>query len=208
MNKFYDHESGRTLKERPEAYILDKVFDPEYFSELKKSLALIKENNVLPYTLELGRSGINTLDKSFGANVLNEAFDKVVATARSIFGQDVKPTYALWVAYRGFRASLPRHIDDNACTYTIDLCMSYETQWPICIEGKELLLEPNQAAVYYGEDQYHWRGEFPSPLKNEVQMIFFHFAEPDHWFFTKGPEHKQEIVRIKEEHMRKNGIII
>lgn len=206
MNKFYDHQSGRTLQERPEAYILDKVFDPEYFSELKESFALIRESNVLPYNLELGRSGINTIDKDVGTDVLNSAFDEVSAKARSIFGQDVKPTYALWVAYRGFRANLPRHIDDNACTYTIDLCMSYETQWPIYIEGQEILLEPNQAVVYYGEDQYHWRGEFPSPLKNEVQMIFFHFAEPNHWFFTEGPQHKQEIVRIKEAHQKKNGI--
>lgn len=207
MNKFYDHESGRTLKERPEAYVLDNVFDSEYFSELKESLALVRENHVLPYTLELGRSGVNTLDKSFGSDVLNDAFDKVVTKARLIFGQEVKPTYALWVTYRGFRANLPRHIDDNACTYTIDLCMSYGAQWPIYVEGKELLLEPNQAAVYYGEDQYHWRGEFPSPLKNEVEMIFFHFADPDHWFFTKGPQYKQEIVRLKNEHKKRNGIL-
>ena len=206
MTKFYDQLSGRMLKERPEAYILDEVFDTEYFSKLKESFALVRENNVLPYSIELGRYGINTIDKNTGADLLNDAFDKIVVKARSIFGQDVKPTYALWVTYRGFKANLPRHIDDNACTYTIDLCVSYETQWPICIEGKELLLEPNQAAVYYGEDQYHWRGEFPSPLKNEVQMIFFHFAEPDHWFFTKGPQHKQEIVRLKDEHKRKNGI--
>ena len=151
MTKFYDQLSGRILNKRPEAYILSEVFDSEYFFKLKESFALIKENNVLPYNSDLGRYGINTIDKDAGSDALNGAFDMITLKARSIFGQDVKPTYALWVTYKGFKANLPRHIDDNACTYTIDLCVSHDVQWPIYIEGKELLLEPNQAAVYYGE---------------------------------------------------------
>jgi hypothetical protein len=54
--------------------------------------------------------------------------------------------------------------------------------------------------AYYGNDQLHWREEFPNPETNHVAMIFFHFAEPDHWWFTKGVEYLQ-VVRgqITEE---------
>lgn len=114
----------------------------------------------------------------------------------------------MWVIYRGFKARLPRHVDDNACTYTIDLCLSHKTQWPIYVEGQEMHLEQNQAVCYYGEDQYHWREKFPDPANNQVQMIFFHFAEPEHWYFTKGPSHLNEIVRARREHERQNGLSI
>lgn len=42
--------------------------------------------------------------------------------------------------------------------------------------------------------------KFPNPETNHVAMIFFHFAEPDHWYFTKGSEYIQ-VVRgqITEE---------
>jgi hypothetical protein len=52
---------------------------------------------------------------------------------------------------------------------------------------------PNQALAYYGNDQLHWREKFPNPEKNHVAMIFFHFAEPDHWYFTKGPDYLRVI---------------
>jgi len=208
MQTYFDDNTGRTLAVRPEAYVLDQVFTPEYFSYLKNSLSDIKDNNLLSYEQFLGRHHINSLDKDVGYSLLEDATNTLLPKARSFFGQDVQSTYTLFVLYKGFRANLPRHIDDNACTFTIDLCMSYKTQWPIYVEGKEILLEPNQAAVYYGEDQYHWRNKFPDPAKNEVEMIFFHFTKPDHWFFTKGQQYKQEIIRIRNEYRKKNGIKI
>jgi hypothetical protein len=208
METYFDNKTGRTLNVRPEAFILDKVFDPQYFLSLKNSLLKIKDENVLCYERELGRYGVNTLTQDVGSHLLAEATQVLLPQAKEIFSEDIRSTYTLWVAYKGFRANLPRHIDDNACTFTIDLCVSYDTQWPIYVEGKELLLEPNQAAVYYGEDQYHWRNKFPDPAKNKVEMIFFHFVKPDHWFFTLGMDHKQEIIRLKDEYRRKNKIAI
>jgi hypothetical protein len=29
----------------------------------------------------------------------------------------------------------------------------------------------------------HWREDFPNPENQKVAMIFFHFVEPDHWWF-------------------------
>jgi hypothetical protein len=59
---------------------------------------------------------------------------------------------------------------------------------------------PNEAAAYYGNDQEHWREEFPMKDTNHVAMIFFHFAEPDHWWFTKGPSYLDVIRKsITEE---------
>ena len=206
MKKFYDEISGRTLCFRPDPQVISNVFEEEYFSYLINTFKNIRETNILNYTDFLGRYYVSTLEDRID-NPLMQSFDYIIDRARELFGNNIKPTYAIWGLYRGFKANLPKHIDDNACTYTIDVCLSQIQKWPIYVEDKEYILEPNQALCYYGEDQYHWRNQFPDPAKNEVQMIFFHFAEPDHWFFTKGPNYQQEIIRLRWEHQKKNGII-
>lgn len=110
--------------------------------------------------------------------------------ARSLFDSTaLLPTYTLFSHYEGPDAKLWKHKDDNACTYTIDMCVYQKHSWDLYVEGKSYTLNPNQALAYYGNDQEHWREAFPEPETNHVAMIFFHFAEPDHWFFTKGPSY-------------------
>lgn len=204
MTTYYDKLTNRTLIVRPEPFVLDNVFTDEQFDELKSRISSMCDENVIPYESAFGRYAVNPNDKIISP--LAEYHELALLRARNIFSKTLLPTYCLWVSYQGFRARLPRHVDDNACTYTIDLCVSRKTQWPIYIESQEFLLEPNQAVCYYGEDQYHWRESFPDPANNEVQMIFFHFAEPEHWFFTKGPSHMHEVTRIRHEYQVREGL--
>ena len=102
--------------------------------------------------------------------------------ARKTFKSDtLLPTYALYSKYIGPGAILEKHKDDNACTYTLDLCLRQTRPWPIWVDDKEYTLEENQALAYYGNDQEHWRN--PMVWEGSVEMIFLHYAEPDHWWF-------------------------
>jgi len=197
-NKVYDYYTNRMLTVRPEPFILNNVFSEEKFLELKNRIIYKKNNSLLEYNSGLGRYSIP--DEEF----LSEEQLLLTNMAKSIFNSNsLVPTYCVYSMYHGTRANLPYHVDDNACTYTIDLCISYKTNWPIYINNKEFILEPNQAVCYYGEDQYHWRNKFPDPANNEVEMIFFHFAEPDHWYFTKGVEYQDIIVNDRKQHQGK-----
>jgi hypothetical protein len=91
--------------------------------------------------------------------------------------------------------SLYKHKDDNACTYTLDMCVYQNEPWDLWVEDKNYCLYPNQALAYYGNDQMHWREEFPNPENNHVAMVFFHFAEPDHWWFKEGPQYLHTHIR-------------
>jgi hypothetical protein len=131
-----------------------------------------------------------------GLPFLGELANGLIGTAREIFQSDsLMPTYTLFAHYEGQNPppSLYKHKDDNACTYTIDMCVYQKEPWDLWVEDKNYTLNPNQALAYYGNDQYHWREEFPNPETNHVAMIFFHFAEQDHWWFTKGVEYLQVI---------------
>lgn len=203
MNHYLDTKTGRTLNKRPPAHMIDSVFDNQYFINLRESLRKLRDEEVVRYDIELGRLGIREYE--FGdANPLKKSHEMLLSVAQKVFSPTAIPSYSLYVTYRGFRANLPYHVDDNACTYTIDLCLSQGTPWPIVIEGSPFILGENQAVCYYGEDQYHGREQFPDPSSNEVEMIFYHFIEPNHWYTTNGSEYINKIVSDRLEHERRN----
>lgn len=103
--------------------------------------------------------------------------------ARDVFGEpDLFPTYALWSKYDVPQSNLHKHKDDNACTYTLDYCVRQREPWDLYVEGVPYTLQEGEALAFLGEDQEHWRPDFTKG--NAVEMIFFHFVKPDHWYFN------------------------
>lgn len=200
---FFDKETGRTLHKRPDARILSPVFDDDYFFDLKKYLNNIETERInFKYDGGFGRSTHHSTNADPNG-IFYQSHQKLVPIARKIFGnENIEASYCIYSVYRGYRANLFRHIDDNACTYTIDMCVSYKDPWSIFVEDVELCPKQNEAVIYYGEDQYHWRPKFPNPKENHVAMIFYHFVDKNHWFFTHGPEHVAEVISKREVYQR------
>jgi hypothetical protein len=179
-----------------EPVLVDDLLNSDDYSRLLKSLDNPKSFGFDP---GFGRYCIG----DGGLPILAELADKVTNTARQAFNSEtLLPTYTLFAHYEGQdpAPSLYKHKDDNACTYTLDMCVYQNEPWDLWVEDKNYTLYPNQALAYYGNDQMHWRKEFPNPGSQHVAMIFFHFAEPDHWYFVKGPDYLR-VVRgeITEE---------
>lgn len=151
-------------------------------------------------------------DESFGrhqyANTeeLNRFHSMFVDIAREEFESNtLLPTWNLMSIYEGSQAKLWKHKDDNACTYHIDFCIFQKEPWDLWVEfngeSKPYKLMENDGLFMYGNDQLHWREEFPSPETNIVANGFFFFAEPDHWYFTEGPEYLYTHIRSKNTGM-------
>lgn len=165
----------------------------------EKEFALLSETVSNPKSFEYQAGFSRYVIANNKLPVLGEIAERLVPTAREIFGsQTLLPTYTLFAHYEGQdpAPSLYKHKDDNACTYTLDLCVYQTEPWDLWVDDTNYTLYPNQALAYYGNDQMHWREEFPNPESGHVAMTFFHFAEPDHWYFTEGPEYLQ-VVREK-----------
>jgi hypothetical protein len=181
---------------------VDKVFDKEDFNNLKSLF-----NNYKSFEYQQGLSRYVVADNSISK--MTEYSKKLIPLARSLFeSEGLLPTYTLFSHYEGETASLYKHKDDNACTYTIDMCLYQKYPWDLWVENKPYTLYPNQALAYYGNDQLHWREEFPNSKTNHVAMIFFHFAEPDHWYFTEGPSYLEVLRKniTKEDWISRNGV--
>jgi hypothetical protein len=178
-----------TLIKIQDPIIIDNVFSNDDFLKLSNYLKN-KEKLEEEYDLVFGRY-------TFNDPLIDEYAKKLVPVARKIFNSNtLMPSYSLFSHYEGKQASLRFHKDDNACTYTIDMCLYQTKPWDLWVSGNPYSLKENQALAYYGNDQLHGRKTFPNPESGHVAMIFFHFVEPDHWWFTEGPEYIN-IIRQK-----------
>jgi hypothetical protein len=188
-----------------EPLVLSKVFNDQEFSELK---SLFPEERVKSFEFDAGFSRYLASDDA--VIELKDYSEKLIPIVRELTGSNtMMPTYTLFAHYEGPNAHLVHHKDDNACTYTVDMCVYQKEPWDLWVENKPYTLYPNQAAAFYGNDQEHWREEFPNKDTNHVAMVFFHFAEADHWWFTKGRNYLDVIrgVITEEEWNKRNGHI-
>ena len=178
--------------------ILKNVLDEKDFMGLESYAKQVKEH--FPnYDLKFGRHQWGNTEE------LIFFHKKLLPIARKHFENDeILPTWSLLSAYEGNLAKLQKHTDNNACTFHLDLCVYQNEPWDLWVEGEPYTLYPNEALAMYGEDQEHWREDFPSPESNIVCNAFFFFAEPNHWFFTKGPSYLSVIKnQITEEEWEK-----
>jgi hypothetical protein len=178
-----------------EPFILSSIFPPE---DLKK---------IQQYAMKMWSTQPN-YDKSFGrhqwANTeeLKVFHNQLLNLAREEFKSNtLLPSWNLLSIYEGTEAKLWKHKDDNACTYHIDFCVFQKEPWDLWVEfngeSKPYKLMENDGLFMYGNDQLHWREDFPNPDNNLVANAFFFFVEPDHWYFKHGEDYLYNVIRKK-----------
>ena len=204
LEKYYDEITGDYLFVRPKPFAIQNVFEEEYFNELKKYLYNKKEDREgFVYDANFGRTTYHS-SRANENEIFVESARKLVPKAKELFNSEkLDFSYCLFSIYKGNRANLYYHVDDNACTYTIDLCIHQNTPWPLHVVDQEFVLDENEAVCYYGEDQYHWREKFPDPKNNEVAMIFYHFVDSDHWFFSGKQDSHSDIIERRRGSMER-----
>jgi hypothetical protein len=169
--------------------VIENVFSEAQIEELKNSINTSRFELDEKHCRSLsGLLAKNGLREDSRAKALSEDIDlKIKSICSENLSETALPTYFLASKYSpifGGTPNLPPHLDDNACTYTIDYQLASSVDWGIVINGEEIVLKDNSAVLYDGENELHWRDSFPSRNPMDfVQMVFFHFAEPEHWFF-------------------------
>jgi len=125
----------------------------------------VNDSNNLPILKDFLNSTIDIVRKSFDN-------DKLVATD-AFFGH-----------YDGV-SICKRHKDVYGGTHTLDVVIYQSEIWDIYVEGVPYSLKENQALLFWGGSQLHWRNKLENPNAH-VAVIVCHYAEPGHW------RHKQE----------------
>ncbi len=162
--------------------IIKSILSLEDYEILLRSF----KNNHLLKKIDVDNFGRKILNED-AKSILTEYSLKLLPIVQSFYDDErIMPSYSLFAEYSDKNINLFKHKDKAACTYTLDLCLYQSEPWPIYIEDKEYILYPNDAILFMGEDQEHWRPEINNN-EDKKGFIFFHYVLPDHWWF-KNPE--------------------
>ncbi len=88
---------------------------------------------------------------------------------------------------------------------TFDIQLNSNTDWPIIIENNQYILKNNQALVFSGTNQIHWRTKKIFKNLDYVDMIFFQFSEKTNSAkqldnkFIESIIIKQKVLKLKYE---------
>ena len=77
----------------------------------------------------------------------------------------------------GYKAKLFPHYDTRPDEmFVFDLQLKTNEDWGIIVEGKQFNLNDNEALIFSGTQQMHWREKKDLPDSAEINMIFFWFS--------------------------------
>ena len=77
----------------------------------------------------------------------------------------------------GFVPKLFPHYDHfEESRVTFDVQINSNIVWPIVVEGKEYILNNNEALIFSGTDQIHWRTRKRLTNEDKVDMLFVHLS--------------------------------
>ena len=88
-------------------------------------------------------------------------------------GRKLLPTYTYCRIYTDENELLP-HRDRPSCEWSVTINLAQSDPWPIYMDGKEIIQDVGDGALYQGCEVYHWRKPFKG---KEYIQVFLHYVD-------------------------------
>jgi hypothetical protein len=105
---------------------------------------------------------------------LRDLHQQLTPLVEKVLQRRLTPTYSYLSMY-GENGICPPHRDKPECQWTLDLCVKQDKPWPLSVESGSFFMKENEALIYSGTDQLHWRDKIHSG--GFCDLVFFHFKE-------------------------------
>jgi hypothetical protein len=157
-----------------------QVISPDTLDLLKNTLLLTK-------AVDYFQKGIDPENKTafgdeqspvgfpfYGHTICDSLAVTLLPLMQEQTGLELYPTYTYGRIYWN-GSTLAKHKDRPSCQYSATLCIDNDPKpWPIFMEGKKILLNPGDIAIYKGCDVEHWREPYEG---NQQIQLFLHYVD-------------------------------
>jgi len=164
--------------------ILKNFLSDEDVKLLKASIAKEREEND-PRRVRLEQKQSRIVSDF---NVPPTVSDAFLNGARTYGSPTLKEAHHTFFEYSGLyngETHCAPHTDRSASYFSMNYQLDANVSWELYVNGKEYILENNDLLIFSGTHQIHWRPRRDLAKDEHCGMVIFHFAEPDHWRFSK-----------------------
>lgn len=153
--------------------VVDNVLLPEHIDEIYNKIGLAEEHQtwVQPW------AGHKIWDVRFS----QEVEDRITKVAQEVVGDHVTLardySFARYSPKFGYVCKLFPHYDNrDAQRITFDIQLRASEPWAVVVENVAYPLQDNQALIFAGTQQIHWREKKTIADDAEIDMIFCHLV--------------------------------
>jgi hypothetical protein len=169
-------------------------FDDETFYKIKEEvLGKINDEHGLKYGKDCARNyRITFLSNEIQSLLLNKAKQETKnGSLEIIYNQIVK-----YQIKDGNIPALKKHKDAAVGEWVMDIVLDATIDWPLIIENESFSNIENSVIFIKGEEESHWRSDFPSNNEEDyVLLLFVHLANKD----SNYAKISREILGMGEE---------
>lgn len=157
-------------------YIDDELTKKEWVSTHRNESINRHNNNKVKINTDLGRIRLEIKPEP--------TLLKYIEDYAQQYKENITFQHAYFVEYNKKYGipNLPPHVDSTDSGVTIIYQFKSNVVWKSMVEGKEIELKDNQGYWINVRDQAHWRRPHIFNDGDFIQMIFFHFHDPDNVF--------------------------
>lgn len=194
FNKLPKYADLRNMHKNKLMYVDDENLEPMVFDNvlLPEELEYVK-NAFTQHPKDGWRvqtwGGQGVLDGTSVEFISKDIVKKVEQMASEAYGEDLEVIEvgpSLYTTNFGWEVKLGPHYDTRPVQmFVFDLQISSNQKWDVVVEGKNYNLKDNQAVMFAGTNQVHWREKTNILEDTEVCMIFFWLQHKKQRAFTK-----------------------
>lgn len=175
---------------------LKDLFDAETFGKIRSIIATLPVETLEHHeTAKFGRKVVH--DHPYFSTLQASLVERV----SELVGEPVEPGYNFLSLYSGTGICKP-HMDEPEAKWTLDICIDQNIEWPIhfsqvvdwpspptqdrpwspeqvtadpALTFEAACLKPNEAVIFAGSSQWHYRDAIPSSENSFCHLLFFHY---------------------------------
>lgn len=139
-------------------------------------------------------SQVPTAYSKYGDSLMESLLMFLQPTIEKKVNLSLYPTYAYYRIYRNGDFLKP-HLDRPSCEISASICLGFNYKnydWPLFINGNEIVLNPTDLAIYYGLESVHWRNKMDGPSDALQVQAFLHYVDANgpysHYKYDTRPD--------------------
>ena len=153
--------------------VIDNVFTDSQIASIYSQLEIADDSKtqIKPF------AGHKVWQRRFGPEVEKAIRDVAISVTGTQMMLNGDYSFTRYSPEYGYECKLFPHYDTrHSQRLTVDVQLNYDEDWKVIVEEQEFLLKYNQALVFTGTQQIHWREKKKLKPSSRIDMLLSHLS--------------------------------